>query len=305
MFHERARVGFVGLFCMVASLAASAALAGGAWVPDRGDGDVQVGYSVKTADAVWDPRGETRVSNSWHIFRHAYGGGEIGLGHDLSFRFMFVYLDGLEGPRGDMEHNAGFSETYLGLKYRLREGTWPMALGLNVRTSYLYDLPGEYDRHLFLEDDDEAVFKGVSPEWRGLLGEDYGLSYLVSRSLPEGGWANLEVGYSYRTGNLADEIPLYVEVGYPLPWQDFILKGTYTWVQSVGNEGDERAPDDRFGCSPNNCFPDASRMVLGASLFRDFGEAKKWWAETGWNQFVWGRSTRQYEEPYVTLGRRF
>ena len=151
----------------------------------------------------------------------------------------------------------------------------------------------------------DGEFKGESPEWRGLLGEDYGLSYLVSRSLRDGGWANLEVGYSYRTGNLADEVPLYVEVGYPLPWQDFIVKGTYTWVQSVGNDSDDRQPDDRFGCSPNNCFPDASRMVVGASLFRDFGAEKRWWAEAGYNQWIWGRSARKYEEPYLSLGRRF
>ena len=180
-----------------------------------------------------------------------------------------------------------------------------MAVALNVRTSYLYDLRGEYDRHLFLEDDGEAEFKGESPEWRGLLGEDYGLTYLVSRSLADGGWFNLETGYTYRTGNLADEIPLFVEVGYPLPWQSLYAKGTYSWIQGVGNESETRAPDDRFGCSPNNCFPDASRMVVGAALFRNFGAQRNWWLEAGWNQWIWGRSARKYEEPYLSMGRRF
>lgn len=299
MKHLRA----VAFAVAVTTLAAAPAFAGGAWVPETGKGDFQLGYSVKTADASWDPRGNTRVSNSWHIFRYLYGGGEVGLGRDTSLRFLVLYLDGLEGPRGDMEHNAGFSEAFFGLKHQLSEGTWPMAVALNVRTSYLYDLSGTYDRHLF---DDNGEFKGNSPEWRGLLGEDYGLSFLVSRSLFDGaGWANLELGYSYRTGNLSDEIPLYAEVGYPLPWRSLVLKGTFRWVLSVGNNSPDRAPDDRFGCSRNNCFPDASMMAVGGSFFRDFGSEDKWWGEAGFNQWVWGRSARKYEEPYLAFGRRF
>lgn len=215
----------VGCLALMVLTVASVSHAGGAWVPEAGAGDLQLGYSVKTADASWNPRGDTRLSESWHIFRYVYTGGEVGLGKDVSFRYLVLYLDGLEGPRGDMEHNAGFSEAFLGLKYQLVEGTWPMAIALNVRTSYLYDLPGTYDRHEF---DEEGNVDGVSPEWRGLLGEDYGLSFLVSRSLFEGrGWTNLEVGYSYRTGNLSDEIPVYFEIGYPLPWQSLVLKGSY------------------------------------------------------------------------------
>jgi len=296
------------------ALSAATAHAGGAWVPGFGDGDVRLGYSVKTADTSWGVDGDTRHHDSWHIFRYVYQGAEAGLGKGLSFEYTVLYLDGLEGERRDMEHNAGFSELFLGLKYRLREGTWPMALAFDMRTSYLYDLPGTYDRHLFRPDEDdvdgdgdtgEAVFNGVSPEWRGLLGEDYGLSFLVSRSVFETGWLNLELGYRYRTTNLADEIPFLAEVGYPLPWQSLVLKGTYTWIQSVGNHDDDRAPSDRFGCSSRNCFPDASYMVVGGSLFRNLGADDVWWLEVGWNQWVWGRSARKYEEPYLTIGRRF
>lgn len=287
----------------VACLLPSVASAGGAWVPEKWQGDFQLGYSVKTADSSWSPTGVSRDNASWHIFRYVYTGGEVGVGAGFSFRYLVLYLDGLEGERGAMEHNAGMSEAFLGVKYRLREGDWPMALAFNHRTSYLYDLPGTYDRHLF---EDDGTFKGVSPEWRGLLGEDYGLSYLVSRSLAGGaGWANLEAGYTYRTGNLSDEIPVYVEAAWPLPWQDLKIKGSLRWVQSVGNHGDERDPDDRFGCSPNNCFPDASMAAVGVSFFRDLGAQRRWYGELGFNQWVWGRSARQYDEPYFTFGRRF
>ncbi len=304
----------VSRIAAVLALATSPAMAGGAWVPQQGAGDVQLGYSVKTARASWTQRGDTTVSRSWHIFRYGYAGGEVGLGYDTSFRYLGLYLDGLEGRRDNMERNRGLSELFLGFKHQFHEGTWPMAVALNVRTSYLYDLTGPYDRHVFLPDDDdgdgdgdeeEAVFKGESPEWRGMLGEDYGVTYLVSRSLADGGWFNLEAGYTYRTGNLGDEIPLFVEVGYPLPWRSLIAKGSYSWVQGAGNESPNREPDDRFGCSPNNCFPDASRMVVGAALFRNFGGRQRWWAEAGFNQWIWGRSARKYEEPYLSMGRRF
>jgi hypothetical protein len=306
----------VGCLAVALALTAPAARAGGAWVPEPGAADIQLGYSVKTANTSWDPKGDTRVSDSWHIFRYVYASGEVGLAPGVSLRYLSLYLDGLEGPRRDMEHNAGLSELFLGVKFELRDGSWPMALAANLRTSYLYDLPGQYDRHLFLEDEDDfdgdgdvedAIFKGVSPEWRGLLGEDYGLSWLVSRSLLAGrGWWNLEVGYTYRTTNLSDEIPLYTEIGYPLPWQDLVLKGTYRWVQSAGNhDATDRDPEDRFGCSETNCFPDASVMVLGGSLYREFGARHRWWVDLGFNQWIWGRSARKYEEPFLAVGRRF
>lgn len=300
------------LAAVLSAAVALPAMGGGAWVPERGAGDVVLGYSNKTADTSWNPRGDTRYHASIHDFRYLYQGGEVGFGGGFSFRYLALYLDGYEGERGDLEHNAGLSELYFGLKYRLRSGAVPMALAFDVRTSYLYDLPGPYDRHLFLPDEDdldgdgdfeEAIFKGVSPEWRGLLGEDYGLSFLVSRSWLERGWMNLALGYRYRTTNLADEIPLLVDVGYPLPWDRWILKGTFNWTQSVGNHSTERQPDDRFGCSERNCFPDASIAVVGASVFRTLGDS--WWLEAGFNQWVWGRSARKYEEPFVSIGRKF
>lgn len=292
-----------GCLALALGFVVASAQAGGAWVPERAEGDFQFGYSVKTADASWDPRGNTRVSTSWHIFRYLYAGGEVGLGNKFSAKFLTLWLDGLEGPRGDMEHNAGFSELFLGLKYQVKDGKWPMALAFNHRTSYLYDLQGQYDRHLFTE---TGEFNGVSSEWRGLLGEDYGLNFLVSRSMFEGkGWMNIEVGYNYRTGNLSDEVPMYYEIGAPLPWKSLIVKGTYRYVQSISNHDETREYDDRFGCSANNCFPDASMMAVGGSLFRNFGADKKWWGEAGFNQWIWGRSARKYEEPYLTIGRRF
>lgn len=298
---------FVRILIVAAALVASVPTslqAGGAWVPERGSGYLQVGYSVKTADTSWGASGQTRHHTSWHIFRYGYLGGEVGLGRGFAVDFLVLYLDGLEGARGAMEHNAGFSEAFVGLTYQFLDGPWPMALALRHRSSYLYDLPGPYSRHLF---DSHGGFRGVSPEWRGLLGSDYGIYYRVSRSLFDyQGWFNAEVGYNFRTTNLSDEIPVYIELAYPLPWQELRLKGTYRWVQSVGNHRTAtRLPSDRFRCSAVNCFPNASMMAVGVSLLREFGGERHWWAEVGFNQWIWGRSARKYEEPFLAVGRRF
>ena len=298
----------------VAALTTTAAFAGGAWVPERGDGDIQFGYSRKTAYSSWNVEGDPVDNASGHDFRYAYLSGEIGFGHGLSMRYSALYLNGYEGTPGNEEQNRGTSELFLGVKYRVHEGTWPMAVAAHMRTSILYDQYGTYDRHLFLPDEDdvdgdlddtEALFNGVNSEWRGLLGEDYGLMFLASRSMFDGGWLNLEIGYTYRTGNLADEIPVWAELGYRTPWRPLAIKGTISYVQSVGNNDEVRDPDDRFGCSDTNCFPDASRAVVGGSVMFDLGKNALWWVEAGYNWFVWGESTRQYEEPFFSIGRRF
>ena len=57
-----------------------------------------------------------------------------------------------------------------------------MAIAATYRAPYFYDLPGAYNRYLF---DAQGKRRGVSPEWRGLLQEDYTLTYLLSHSYRE------------------------------------------------------------------------------------------------------------------------
>ena len=52
-----------------------------------------------------------------------------------------------------------------------------------------------------------------------LLKCDYTLTYLLSHSYGGGrGWMNFEAGYTWREGVPADQVPVYAEVGFPLPW---------------------------------------------------------------------------------------
>ncbi len=289
-------------------LIAEAGLCGGAWVPKPGDGDVQLGFSRKTASTSWNTDGETfrNLNNrgvvSYHDFRYAYLSGEVGLLNRLSTRFLVTYLDGFEGPHDDLEQNTGMSDAWFGFKYALGEGEWPMALSATMRTAYFYDLEGPYNRALF---DSQGNRRGVSPEWRGLLKEDYTLSYLLSHSYREGrGWMNLETGYTWRAGAPADQIPVTAEIGYPLPFLGAAVKGSAVFVRSLGNES-PRKPNDRFGSGAVTNFNDASMGRLGVSFLAPLGRSGNTSVEIGYNQWVWGVSARRYREPYLSFGRRF
>ncbi len=284
-------------------------LAGGAWVPAPGTGDIQIGFSQKTAHTSWDSRGESFTNTTgpnrlkhYHDFRYAYVSGEVGVIRRLSIHFLVTYLDGFEGPIEDMERNTGPSDAWFGLKYQVAKGDWPMAIGFTIRTPYLYDLPGPYNRHLF---DSNGNFRGVSPEWRGLLREDYTLNYLLSHSYADGrGWMNFGAGYSYRVGAPADEVPMFAEIGYPLPFWNAAVKGTVNYVQSLGNDS-LRKPHDRFGSRPGFNFNNATILRAGVAFIVPLSATKNWTAEIGYNQWLMGRSARQYEEPFLSIGRRF
>lgn len=302
----RSRVATAVAAAALATLAAAGpAAAGGAWVPAPGAGDVQFGASRKTAHTSWNSRGDAftntgRAAN--HDFRYAYLSGEVGLVRRLSGTFVVTYLDGFEGPAGDLTENAGLSDAWLGLKFSLRQGRAPMALAFTTRTPEFYDIGGPYTRDLY---DGQGRFIGESPEWRGLLKHDYTLSYLFGRSLWQGrGWANAEVGYTWREGAPSDHVPVTADAGIPLPWLRSRAKVSLLYVQSVGNDSPRR-PDDRFGSRPDFNFNDASMLRGGASVLVPVGRDARWAVEAGYNRWLWGRSARRYEEPFLSLSRSF
>lgn len=288
-----------------------AALAGGAWVPEPGQGDVQLGYSRKTASTSWNAFGDSftnttvvngQVKRHFHDFRYGYLSGEVGLLPRLSTTFLLTYLHGLEGPGDDLEKNTGPSDAWFGLKFALAQGDLPMALAFTYRTPYFYDLEGPYSRYLY---DSQGNIRDVSPEWRGVLKHDYTLSYLVSRSFQEGrGWLNLQAGYTWREGAPANEVPVWGEFGWPLPLWKLQGKVSAVYVRSMGNDS-PRQPDDRFGSRPDFNFNDASMARAGVGLIAPLGKSGRWSVEAGYNQWLWGESARQYDEPYLSVGRRF
>jgi hypothetical protein len=290
-------------------LALSDAQAGGGWVAEPGHGYASIGYSQKTARTSWNSQGEPfnnvtgnpPVAN-WHDFRYVYVSGEAGVVKNVAVNWLFTWLDGYEGPEANPERNHGMSDCWLGARYAVRKGAWPVAAGFVVRTPFFYDMIGPYTRHLYNEDGEEVT---LSPEWRGVLKHDYTVYGAVSRSLAGGrGWASLDAGFTWRAGSPADKLPINLDAGYPLPvrFRNTRLKVMANFVQSMGNE-DPREPDDRFGGNSNFNFNDASMLRLAGSLVVDvYGPLQ---AELGYGQWVWGQSARHYKEPFFALGTGF
>ncbi|MEA2691120.1 MAG: hypothetical protein QOJ16_507 [Acidobacteriota bacterium] len=293
---------YVLAFCLIVPRPAAA---GGAWVPDPGHGNVELGYSDKVASDQWDSSGHVfghfpGGTRNYHDFKYGFLSGELGLVKNLSATFLIAYLDGLEGAKNNQEHNAGLTDAWYGLKYKLRGGDLPMALSFVVRTPWFYDLPGPYNRHLFNSD---GSFRGVSPEWRGLLKYDYTLSYLISRPAFDGGWMNFQAGYTWRDGAPADETPVSFDLGYPLPFWHADLKLDAFYVHARGNNSRPQ-PDDRFGARPTYNFNKASMFKAGIGLWIPLG-ASAWAVDIGYDQWLWGRSARRYKEPHLSINRNF
>ena len=305
MTRAMRRLAVLGVLVLTSALSAHA---GGAWIPGPGHGYVYLGFSRKTAGSSWTPDGTYRLNAntageiSWHDFRYVYLTAEIGILPNLSVLLTPTWLYGLEGLKDDYEKNVGLSDAWIGLKYQVVKGAVPMAVSFNHRNDYFYDLDGPYDRHLF---DQRGTFRGVSPEWRGLLKHDYSLSYVASRSFANNrGWSSLEGGYTWRDGAPSNQVFFNADVGYPLPFWGTYVKAAGHLEKSVGKDS-PRQPDDRFGASPTNNFNKASYLKLGGAAIVPFGGNNQWSFEVGYNQWVWGRSARRYHEPYVSLGRSF
>ena len=274
------------------ALAAPAAIvsAGGAWIPEPGDGTLTLGYSKKHAASSWDAFGNRFDNSSQHDFRYTYLDGDVGLLRNLSAQFLLTFLDGREGPPGELERNVGFSDAWFGLKYQLHRGTYPMALGASVRTPMFYDREGPYSRYVY---DSRGRIAGLSDEWRGILKYDYTLAYYVSRSFLGGaGWANFTTGYTWRSGSPAGSARWSSNCGQVL------------WVWSLHNDS-AREPDDRFGSNPTFSFNRASMGRVGGGVIVPIGPGRRWNVELGYNKWIWGRSARTYQEPYFSIGYGF
>ena len=290
-------------------LGAGDVAAGGGWVAEPGHGYASLGYSRKTARTSWDAWGNSfnnvtgnPPAANWHDFRYVYLSGEAGVIRNVSVTWLMTYLDGFEGAEGAQERNRGLSDAWFGARYAVRKGAWPVAVGAVTRVPFFYDLTGPYTRHLYNEDGEEVT---LSPEWRGVLKHDLTLYGSLSRSLADGrGWASLDAGFTWREGSPADEFPVRLDAGYPLPvdFQNTRFKFAAHFIHSLGNES-TREPDDRFGGSSTFNFNDASILRLAGSLVVDvYGPLQ---AELGYAQWVWGQSARHYKEPFFALGTGF
>ncbi len=306
------RLGVSGVMLALLSAVSAMASAGGAWVPPPGEGSIYMGFSRKAASSSWNAFGDVFDHRSgtgdlsWHDFRYLYTTAEIGLPGGLALGFTGTWLYGLEGPKNAYDKGVGLSDAWFSLRYQIPRTAntgWPVALAVGHRSPFTYDMPGAYSRYVY--DAQGQRREGLSPEWRGLLKRDYGISATLGRSYAGyRAWAQLEAGYTFREGAPSDQFFLNGDTGYPLPFLRSYAKAAGALAVSTGNNT-PRQPDDRFGSRPDYSFNDASMLKLGVAWVVPFGRNREWSAEVGYNQWVWGRSARRYKEPYVSISRSF
>ncbi|HEX9636077.1 MAG TPA: hypothetical protein VGB99_00975 [Acidobacteriota bacterium] len=279
----------------------SDSLAGGAWVPEPGHGWFSVGFNRKSGDRRLDADGSEFIPGRGrtHDFRYGYFSGEAGLIEKLSVNWTLTYLWGTESfddPADDFSHQ-GFSDTWVGMRYRLRSGSWPMVAEVNARLPYLYE---------------------HNEEWLGLLKHDFTGLLFTERATERAGTFAGYGGYTIRQGSPTDQVRLGMSWAVPntvpgferLPFQ--VTVGLDGFI-SVG-EPSPSEPSDRFGYRPRT--PDSENYFTfnKSTWVRPFINFSRPIGNTGYGMDVGygrigpgdlGRNVHQYNDLYFGVYHSF
>jgi hypothetical protein len=278
------------------------AWAGGGWVPAPGAGYVNLAFVDKVSSSGWDANGRSTFAGDGATSRDDLKfialSGEVGLVSGVSLLLVVPFLYGREGRTDPLDSGAGFSDLFIGGKIAVLEGVNAVAASVVARTPWLYDRGGAYRR--FDSAADQADHK-LSSQWRGLLKYDLAFTVHGSRSFASGrGWATIEPGVVFRTGAPSHAFAAGGEVGYAFFESIPLAAKLYTYLSLSLHTDREPREDDRFPSTTVYNFNDASMWKIGASLLW-----RPWlglFVEAGYGRWIWGRSARKYEEPFVSIG---
>lgn len=274
--------------------------AGGGWVSNPGHGHLQGGFDWKPQSGAQrrDIEGKRyeALNHLSHDFHFAYASGSVGLYPRLEASFLFSYLwaseefdEAAEEPDGYFQ---GLSDLWVGLKYQVRQGAWPMAVEAVARLPYLYarkvkDPTGLLNRDLAL---------------KGYLSHGFGRFYCSGMA-----------GFNWREAAPANQALYGFEVG-GRPWSGGMgdrisFTCALAGLASIGADRPSTFPRDRFSSLTLERdghffnFNKASSLRLQFSSGCAFTPA--WSAQAGLGYFIWGRSIEIYTDLYAQLGYTF
>jgi hypothetical protein len=278
------------------------AAAGGGWVPAPAGGYVNLAFVDKASSSGWDARGRSTSSASDAAtnrddLKFIALSSEFGVVPGVSALVVVPFLIGREGRMDPLDEGIGFSDLFLGGKVAILEGATAIAGSVIARVPWLYDTGGPYRR--FDSFQDQANHK-LSSQWRGLLKYDLAFTVHGSMSLADRGWVSLEPGIVLRTGAPSHAATTSAEVGYAFIESLPLALKLFSYVSLSLHTNREPLQDDRFQSSLVYDFNDSSMWKVGASvLWRPY---RALWVEGGYSRWVWGRSAREYQEPFVSIG---
>lgn len=280
-------------------------IAGGGWVDEQGKGSIRIGYDWKPQVGALrrDIEGNlyNALFNTSHDYRFLYLSGDVGIVPRLEGSLVLTYLWAWEIVDSTSEEPSqiyhGASDMWVGLKYQLLDGAFPVAVGGTVRLPYLYEASSTRNGQ---------PLTNVP----GLLGHDYELSVAVSHSITPRLYATAMGAFRLREGASANQLIYGVDGGYTLPMLDdrVTVRACIDGVASVG-EPRESTSFDRFP---------GYRTERDGHAF-DFNNASYFRPQVGLNvrvlpgidvglgfaYIVWGHSTVVYRDILAQIGYTF
>lgn len=301
--------------------------------------------------ALVTPADSTTVDGKFHDFRYYYFQGYVGICKNLELDWTINFLEGREASRSNpytgklytytdaegnpvigengsyhyavWELNSGFTDSWMGLKYQFLHKAWPMAAELSVRFPDLYLQPSEaysrynnqYLSYTHVDGDSSYNVKDTiieaGPEWRGLLGRDFGFILHTGHSFPFNNYAfyfQAFAGYNLRLDQwlhrtaYADQLMLGASCGYQWKVSDkwtILPTLNLDYVGGIGNGGQPVTSDRFYSTYKNNNFNNSKhfRGYLNVEAIFD----KRFDVKLGYGNWLWGRGEVKYNEMFVQL----
>lgn len=342
------------IICLMGSFSVSEVFAGGPWVLGKGQTEIYLGYSRKTASKRWTPthlntngtpygyddtwgkdslvEGTNLIDNKFHDFRYTYFQPSFGLTNRIEVYGNFLFLDGREVSTTDLEGkplgkdengnqitewevNKGLTDFWLGIKYQVLKGDWPVAVEFNSRFPDFYskssDVYSRYDYKYYTDPVTGVKDTTGQPSaaWRGLKKRDFNFLVHAGHSFANyRAWVQAYAGYSIRQDAFADQVLAGISGGY-----NFFLDKNHDWtlapqVAFYYDNGLENGaiPDatDRFsfGGRQNYYFNSPTTGRLYGSVIGSYKNMLSVTAGAGY--WIFGKGCPQYTEMFVQLGYR-
>lgn len=270
------------------------------WVSKPGHGCLQFGFNrkyqlgAKRRDI--DGKVYQALNHLTYDFRYAYVSGQVGLYPRVEANVLLYYLSASERFDAAAEeadaYYHGFSDVWLGFKYQVHQGAWPIAVGTVVRLPYLYTNKDKAPTGLLNRD---LALKGY-------LSHDFGRMYFSAMA-----------GFNWRESAPANQIIYAFEVagrpGFGEVGSRMRLKFLIDGAASVGSDSPSTFPRDRFPGltleTGGHFFNFNKATFIHPQVSFSYSITPVWNAQVGFGYVAWGKSAVVFTNLYAQLEYTF
>jgi len=220
----------------------------GAWTREEGETYSKISFLSVDSDQTFGPKGNNKLDGPDYDESTLAVYSEYGFSPNWTGIVSFSHKTVESSTTGARGSESGLADAWFLLKRRLLVS--PVVLSAQVGAK----IPLGYDR------------EHLPPLGDGQ--EDYEFRLLAGRSIGIlSGYANAELGYRRRSGDLSDELPFVLEAGI-FPIRRLLVKGL---VEGVSNLGNDRASDLGVTLGPNIFEEEYTKAGAALIVFLDRG----------------------------------